>query len=786
MKKSETQMEVPVHDRPSYIVGIGASAGGLEALDEFFRHMPSDSGIAFVIIQHLDPTHKGMLPEILQRTTDMAVYEVEDGMITQPNNIYVIPPNKYISILHGTLQLLKPTSPRGTQMPIDYFFRHLADDQGDKSICIILSGMGTDGTLGLKAIKEKLGMTMVQDPASAKYDSMPRSAISTGLVDYIVTTEQLPGKIMEYIQHLSMLPAHETIPPEGTINTLNKIFILLRDYTGHDFSSYKQNTIMRRIQRRMIIHQIIDMSLYVQYLQQNHTELILLFKELLIGVTSFFRDPDVWETLKLRVLPALVDSRKESKNLRAWVAGCSTGEEAYTLAIIMQEILEEQKLDRNLKIQIFASDIDSEAIDHARQGIYPQNISADISPERLERFFFKEDGKYRVCKEIREMITFASQDILVDPPFTRLDILTCRNLLIYIISEMQRKIIPLFYYSLKPSGILLLGTAETNSGFDDMFTTIDDKSKIFRRQESIQTITAIPDFPLSAIGKPANKPPNHEIKKELALANVTRQTILDNFSPSALIVNEQGDILFIHGRTGKYLEPSPGKASLNLLSMANEEIKYELKSAIRKVVEENIDVKLRGLRISTDSGKLAVDVTVQRLKKPENMKDLIIVVFEEIQISVLPVQNQHVSNPDCEQPEVVKGLEDELRTLQDRFTYTIREMEDSQEGFKATTAELQSTNEELQSTNEELNTAKEEIQSVNEELLTVNSELRVKNQQLLSSNDDMKNLLNSTNIITVFLDKELKIRSFTPQITEIINLQQSDIGRPVTDFATGL
>ncbi len=440
-----------------HIVGMGGSAGSLEAFEEFFRNMPADSGMAFVLVSHLDPTHKGVMPELLQRVTSMKVHQVRDGMKVQPNHVYVIPPNKDMSLMHGTLQLLKPSMPRGLRMPIDFFFRHLAEDQGEMAIGIILSGMGTDGTLGLKAIKEKLGMAMVQDTNSAKYNGMPQSAINTGLADYIAQANELPEKLMGYVSHFSVVNKKLPQIDRRTPGALQKIFALIRAQTGNDFSLYKKSTIRRRIERRMSVHQLNNINQYVRFLQENPHEVELLFKELLIGVTSFFRDPEAFEALKREAIALLLKSKRSGDPIRIWVVGCSTGEEAYSISMVLKECMDDLKPKTNFKIQIYATDIDREAIGVARQGIYPANIAADVSPERLHRFFIKEDDSYRVKNEIRETIVFALQNILVDPPFTKLEILSCRNLLIYLTSELQKKLLPLFHYSLNPGGLSLLG-----------------------------------------------------------------------------------------------------------------------------------------------------------------------------------------------------------------------------------------------------------------------------------------------------------------------------------------
>jgi chemotaxis methyl-accepting protein methylase len=589
------------------VVGIGASAGGLEALEQFLRHVPEVSGIAFVIIQHLDPTHKGIMPELLQRTTGMEVFQVVDRMRVKPDCVYVIPPNRDMSILHGVLHLFEPAASRGLRLPIDFFLRSLADDRRKNSIGVILSGMGSDGTAGLRAIKEMGGVTMAQEPATAKFDSMPRSAINAGLADVVAPAEELPAKIIDYLRHTLVITRSEPSLEEKDQSALEKVLILLRSKTGNDFSLYKKNTIYRRIERRMGIHQIGRIAQYVRYLQENPQEVELLFKELLIGVTSFFRDPESWEQLQGELIPKLLTGHSAGGTLRAWSAGCSTGEEAYSLAIAFKEALEQLKPAENFTLQIFATDLDRDAIEKARQGCYPAGIASDISPERLKRFFIKEENGYRVAKEIREMVTFATQNVIMDPPFTRLDILLCRNLLIYLSPELQKKLMPLFHYSLVPGGVLFLGSAESVSTFTDFFQPLSIKSRLFRRRETFLQ-TELLSFPGSF------SPARPGVSKELTmvmpatnLQSLADQLLLQHFSPPAVLTNDKGDILYISGRTGKYLEPAAGKANWNIFAMAREGIRFELGSAFQRAIRQKEPVSAKGLKIGINGGTQTVD-----------------------------------------------------------------------------------------------------------------------------------------------------------------------------------
>ena len=525
------------------IVGIGASAGGLEALELFLRSVPQGSGMAFVIVQHLDPTHKGVMPELLQRATAMEVVQVKDRTRVEPDRVYVIPPNKDMSIMHRVLHLLDPAAPRGLRLPIDFFFRSLADDLEELSIGVILSGMGSDGTLGLKAIKGKAGVAFVQDPASAKFDGMPRSAVDAGLADVVAPVEVLPGKIIAYLRHVPLMSSRSGLAEEDKAHSaFEKVAILLRSQTGHDFSLYKKSTVYRRIERRMGIHQIDRIDNYVRYLRENPQELELLFSELLIGVTSFFRDPAAWEQLQAEVIPALLDHRPPSQALRVWVPGCSTGEEAYSLAIVFLDVLAQLKPARRCTLQIFATDLDQKAIERARAGVFPANIAADVSPERLSRFFVPLERGYQIAKAAREMVIFAPQNLIMDAPFTKLDLVICRNLLIYLTPELQKKLLPLFHYSLNPGGFLFLGSAETIGEFTDLFAPLAGQTRLYRRREAGLRAEPVA-FPASLIARLRVPPPEALPLPQANLQSLAEQLLLQHYSPAAVLVNDKGDIL---------------------------------------------------------------------------------------------------------------------------------------------------------------------------------------------------------------------------------------------------
>lgn len=776
----------PSVERPFPIVGIGTSAGGLEALGRFFARVPAKCGMAFVVIQHLDPTQKGMLTELLQRTTSMKVVQVKDRTEVRPNCVYVIPPNKDMSLLQGTLHLLSPAAPRGLRLPIDFFFRSLADDQQERSVGIILSGMGSDGTLGLRAIKERAGVTLVQDPDTAKFDSMPRSAIRAGLGDFVAPVEELPARLKAFYECLPPVRSPDLPLAEHDQSSLEKIVILLRAHTRQDFNLYRRSTLYRRVERRMGIHRLNKISSYVRYLQENPQELDILFKELLIGVTRFFRDPPAWRILAKDVLPKLLSGRPARSVVRAWVAGCSSGEEAYTLAMIFAEALGEAKSTNGISLQIYATDLDKDAIDKARLSLFPENIVADVSPERLARFFVKEENGYRVNKQIRSMVVFAPQNLIMDPPFTKLDILCCRNLLIYLTPELQKKLFPLFHYSLNPGGVLFLGSAECIGGFIHLFVPIAQKERIFKRNGS------------TVAGQPLNFPavfaPSPMTRREASVpgrrpgSNFQTQAerlVYDRFAPPAVLVDEQGDIVFFSGRTGQFLEPPAGKANLNVLAMAREGLRYELATALQTVSRKKDTVTVKNIMVGVGAKARTIDVVVQPLDEPKELRGMVLIVFSDSPPRT-ETGARGGSGKTRASPAPLRELQRQLLRARAEVQAAREEMQSSQEELKSLNEELQSTNEELQSSNEELTTSKEEMQSLNEELQTVNSELQIKLDELSGANSDMKNLLNSTDIATVFLDNELCLRRFTLQAKSIIKFIPTDVGRPFTDLASDL
>ena len=767
------------------IIGIGASAGGLEALELFFKNMPNNSGMAFVVIQHLDPTHAGIMPELLQRMTEMKVLQATDTLRVKPNSVYVIPPNKSLSILNGRLHLFDPIESRGLRLPIDLFFRSLALDRMQKSIGIVLSGMGSDGSLGLRSIKEKNGIVLVQDPASAKFDSMPRNAIEAVMPDVVAPVEELPAKLIALLRYFPELKSIESETVDGAKSSLDKIIILLREQSGHDFSMYKKNTLMRRIERRKAIHHIDRIQTYVRFLQENPKEVEFLFKELLIGVTSFFRDTAVWEKLREEIIPNLLNEVPNGYTIRVWVPACSTGEEAYSLAIVFEEAIQKIAKPKKIKLQIFATDLDTMSIEKARKGVFLPHILKDVSPERIDQFFTNENGNYRVNTFIREMIVFAPHDVIKDPPFTKLDVLTCRNMLIYMEPQLQNKLIMLFNYSLNPGGIMILGTAETIGSSIKGFEVIDSKLKFFKRTSK----SASPEFTNFPSSFSQTKRLTTDIMKETKVVEniqtLTDQILLQRFSPASVLVNNKGDIIYITGRTGKYLEPVAGKANWNVHAMAREGLRNELPGAFRKAMQTFDPIKIDNIKIVENGISYFINLTVQQIENPEALKGMILVVFNDVTPtlesdgSIVKSKKQNINAKQQElEAELIRSNED-LNSIRE-------EMQTSQEELKSTNEELQSTNEELQSTNEELTTSKEELQSLNEELQTVNTELQSKLIDFEQANNDMKNLLNSTEIATLFLDKELNIRRFTDPVTKIFKLRNTDTGRPFTDLVCDL
>ena len=765
---------------PFIIVGIGASAGGLEALEAFFKNIPPDIGAGFVVITHMDPEHRSLLPEILQRSTTMPVVQIEHGMKVQPNTVYVIPPNTDLAIQDGTLILEEPALPRGGRLPIDHFFRRLAEDQDSRAVGILLSGMGHDGVLGLRALKERLGMVMVQDPITAEFPSMPQSVVVSGLADSIAPADKLPELLVDYVQsYQSIREARgEKMRYE---RARSKILTLIRSRTGEDYSTFKESRIRGRIERRMGLHQIKDSDEYVRYVQEHLEELDSLAQEIPSGPNWFFQNPEVWAILRERALPELIRTKPSGSTLRIWVAGCATGEQAYSMAIELEEAIEASGRRGDLQYQIFATDIDQEKIAEARNGVYIANIEMDVSPERLERFFTKRDSTYQVRLEIREKIIFAQHNILNHPLFLHLDLLDARGLLLSMSPEGVQEIVSLFQGALAPSGILILSIDYPAPEPPANFEPLDTTWKIYRRlprPEGGESRLKLPStFTTPSHRAGANEPRPWRGDRETPIAALAREWLLERYAPAAVIVNEGGDILYFQGRTGKYLEPHPGRATLNVHTMVREGIQYPLTFALRAAVQEKRTIIREPVTVQTNGGEQTIRLIVRPMRRSEDAEDLLMVVFEAVQSPEAGVKPGEELLLGAGAPHL--DLEEELRETRIQLQRTIEDMQASQE-------ELRSMNEELQSTNEELMSSKEELQSLNEELLTVNAERQRKIEDLSQINDDMQNLLRSTEIAMLFLDSDLRVRRFTDPIRSIVNLQAGDEGRLITDLAISI
>lgn len=716
----------------------------------------------------------------------MEVLEVVDGMVVKPNCAYIIPPNHDMAFLNGTLQLLTPTAPRGHRLPIDFFFRSLAQDQHERAICVVLSGTGRDGTLGVRAVKAEGGMVMAQKPESTEYRGMPASAISTGLVDYVLPVAEMPAKLMAYATHAFRDRVQRPSPAAGKAeDALKKIFVLLRAQVGHDFSQYKPTTTGRRIERRMAVHAIDHIDGYVRYLQQTPAEGEALFRDLLIGVTSFFRDMAAFAALQEYAIPRLFAGKPEGTPIRVWVPGCSTGEEAYSIAILIQEHL--ATLKKSFKLQLFATDIDPQAIEWARAGVYPASIDHDVSAERRARFFVREaDGaSYRIHKSIRDAVIFSEQSVIKDPPFSRLDLISCRNLLIYLGPELQRKIIALFHYALSPGGTLFLGTSESVGEFDYLFAPADRKSNQYLRKDSVRASTGLGLFPSVRDDSQAlDRPLIESGRGDLALGWPAGRD-----RPERGPAGAQGDLLYLQGHTGRYLETNAGEADLNIVKMAREGLRGALGMALVNAATNGQPVRHDSLKVKTSDGFIDVSMTVQPVSAESNPRRALgtyLVTFEEA-----PDAAPQPASPPAPS-EVSSGAKDpttdstQLDALKKELQAKERHLQTVNEELTTFNEEMQSVNEEMQSTNEELQTSKEELQSVNEELDTVNSELQTKVADLSRSNNDMINLLAGTGIGTLFVDHQQRIQRFTPAITQVINLILTDIGRPLGHMSSNL
>ncbi|MEI6115135.1 MAG: chemotaxis protein CheB [Burkholderiales bacterium] len=763
------------------VVGIGASAGGLEAFEQFFRNTPADIGMAFVLVSHLDPNYHSILTEILQRATAMKVTEAVDKATVQVNHVYVIPPNRVMVITGGKLQLSAPVAPRGQRMPIDTFLTSLGEDQGKNAVGIILSGTGSDGTAGLQAIIGTGGTCLVQDPATAKFEGMPTSAINAGVATDVLPVEKMAERLIGIPQPERRLNP-ESSAPDVSSGALLRVLSQVRTATGHDLAQYKKSTIIRRIERRMAIQNIEDMKVYAQFLKENPREIKILFDELLINVTSFFRDPDAFEHLRINVLPSLCNDRPENAPFRVWVAGCSSGEEAYSIAILLRECMSE--LARRFTIQVYATDIDEDAIAFARAGIYPATIAQDVTQERLDRFFIKEGVGYRVKKDVREMVVFAVQSIVKDPPFTKLDLLSCRNLMIYLESELQNRLISMFHYALKPGGVLFLSPSEGIGNHTELFSVLNRKWKFYAAIPSVNSARTLMTNPLAWVSDHKDKMPGEAQQKpeEVNFIDLARRLLIQYFAPPSLITDRNGNIFYIHGDTGKYLRPAPGITSANAFTMAREGLESELRAAVTAAADSSSRKATlnREAQVKTNGSYTPISLSVRPLPDHAGGQGWLLISFQDVANAPAKPARKRLSKS------VERGLLDEL---QQELSYTrenlqanVEEQQASNEELKSTNEEMQSTNEELQSTNEELETSKEELQSINEELITVNAELQSKIEQLGIMQNDMKNLFDNMSICTIFLDQYMVIRRFSRDAARVYRLVGSDVGRSLADI----
>jgi len=775
--------ETPHEDMP--VVGIGASAGGLEALQQLFKHLPTDCRLAFVVIQHLSPRYKSAMGQLLSPTTSLSIVQIKHDLKIQTGCIYLNPPDKYVSLTNGRFRLTSDRSTDGVSLPIDHFFHSLADAKGRKAIGVILSGSASDGTQGVRAIKAAGGLTIAQSPANAKYTSMPESAIATRMVDFILPAEAIGAKIDDIIKHpyLRLADALD-VEEEAPVSELKRIFAILQGKTGHDFSNYKTTTIRRRIARRMAVHQLDRMSDYLKVIAKDPSEPSRLLKDTLIGVTSFFRDTEAFETLRDKVMVPLVKSRKNGDTIRVWVAGCSSGEEAYSVAILLAEAMESAKV--LLTVQIFASDIDTDAIDMARRGIYLPNITTDVSSQRLTRFFDRSEDAFKIKKSLRDSVVFSIHNLIKDPPFSKIDLICCRNLLIYLKSELQKKVLPMFHYALKPDGYLFLGPSETIGEFGDYFSAVSYKHKIFRHRNTLQaepySLYHLPVFVgQREIHAEVDKPEKTIIPN---IFNYIERIILDEYAPPGVLIDRNFNILHFFGHTDPFLKMPRGRASFNLLKMAREGMALKLTRGLNRTLKSGEVQRIEDVSVKSVKGLILVTITIRPvLEKPGGM-DVMIVLFEAAKGYEKKAPAKAAAQEEAARPKDVKRLEEELKTTKEYLQTSIEELETSNEEYKATNEELQSVNEELQSANEELETSREELQSTNEELVTVNSEHQQKIDELNKSYNDINNLLESTEIASLFLNLNLCVRRFTPAVTRIINLRQTDIGRPISDITT--
>ena len=774
------------------IVGVGASAGGLEAFRQMLGALPVDTGLAFVLVQHLSPTHESQLSEILSRATELPVVQVHDEPVVKPGHVYVIPPDRNMIISQGKLRLLPREAARNQHRPIDFFLRSLAEDQGHRAIGVILSGSATDGTLGLEEIKAEGGITFAQDD-TAEYDGMPRSAIASGCVDFVLPPQKIGAEIGRIARHPHVAqasPARRKKAAAGKTD-FEKILEILRKETGVDFNHYRTSTLSRRLSRRMALHNIEDLKDYARILQEDPGEVEALYQDILINVTSFFRDPEMFEAIQTKILPKLFKKRSRNDPLRVWVLGCSTGEEAYSMAITISEVAE--SLGSQVPVQIFASDLNGTGIEKARTGLYSKSIATDVSPERLRRYFVEMEGGYRISKSIREMCVFAQHNVLSDPPFSQIDLISCRNLLIYLQPALQQKVMPLLHLALKPSGFLVLGSSEAISSQRDLFNVEDARHKLFAKRPG--THRAVlghmaarhPGRVALGSGRPGRPP---QAVGPAAVQKEAERILLARYVPPGVLVNDDLEILQFYGETGSYLTPAAGKASLSLLKMAREGVLVRIQSAVNRAKEEKAAVRENGLWVQSESGAREVSLEVV----PVRGSGFLVLFEEPAPPPPRPLAQEKrgrgkapkaAAGEDSAERQNVRLTQD-LAATREYLQMVIEQHETADEDLQAANEEVQSANEELQSINEELETSKEEIQSSNEELITLNDELQSRNQELNLVNNDLVNLLSSVDLAVLILGRDLRIRRFTQVAEKTFNLSPADVGRPITEIRLNL
>ena len=785
MKKSATSPRVDTVPAPvvppasMHYVGIGASAGGLEAIESFFTNMPPDSGMAFIVVQHLSPDYKSLMVELLSKKTAMPVHRAEDAMEVLANHIYLIPPKKNLTIFHGKLLLSDQDHSRGINLPIDLFLRSLADDQAERAVAVILSGTGSDGMRGVRTVKENGGMVMVQSEESAKFDGMPRSAISTGLADFVLPPDQMPKQLQAFIKHPYVTKTERSESLLSNEDGLIRIFALLRERCKVDFTYYKPSTVVRRIERRMSINQVEDIRDYVTFILSNPSELTTLYRELLIGVTSFFRDQEAFDFVAANVLPDLFRNAT-SREIRFWVAACSTGEEAYSLAILARECLEQ--LGSNHDIKIFATDIDRDAIHYAAAGSYPESIAADLSPRILAKYFHKRDDNFQIARTIREMVVFAQHNLIKDPPFTNIDLISCRNVLIYFQPILQRKVFEFFNFSLAANGALFLGSSETTGDMASYFDVLDSKLKIFRSKGRLKPLsdTHIPTVTDTRF---------HEMKGQFAVARrasraTDEERVMERFIeaasldyiPLALVVNEQLEVQHIFGDAAGYFKLPSGKVVNDISKMAVKELAIPLATGIQKVFRQNQELRFSNIRISHYDGNRLVDMRIKPLPGKKEQDRLVAIFLSEVKKSGDTLDSGQL----VQTYDLSKEAEDRMRDLEHELQFTRENLQATIEELETSNEELQATNEELLASNEELQSTNEELQSTNEELFTVNAEFQNKIIELTELHNDLDNLLSATQIGNLLLDENMEVRRFSKRICDIFKLLDSDIGRPIT------